>query len=51
MSTGRSPRRGDRKRLYRPSPEASDDLAFSRILVGRIIDKARIELAGDAREA
>jgi hypothetical protein len=43
--------KGGRKRLYRPSPAASDEEAFRRVLADRFIDKARTELAGDAREA
>ena len=41
--------KGGRKRLYRPSPEAPDEETFGRALAGRIIDKARTELARAAQ--
>jgi len=41
--------KGGRKRLYRPSPEAQDEEAFRRALADRLVDKARMELAGDAQ--
>jgi len=37
--------KGDGKRIYRPSPEAQDEETFRRVLTGRIVDKARTELA------
>ena len=40
--------KGGMKRIYRPSLAAPDEEAFRRILVERIVDKARIELTGDA---
>lgn len=43
--------KGGRKRIYRPSPSALDEETFRRVLADRFIDKARTELAGDAREA
>jgi hypothetical protein len=42
--------KGGRKRLYGPSRVAPDEGGFRRILAGRIVDRVRTELLGDAVE-
>jgi hypothetical protein len=42
--------KGGRKRLYRPSRVAPDEDCFRRALAGRIFDRVRTELLGDAVE-
>jgi len=40
--------KGGRKRLYRPSRVTPDEEVFRRVLAGRIFDRVRMELLGDA---
>ena len=42
--------KGGRKRLYRPSRVAPDEDGFRRVLAGRVVDRVRTELLGDAVE-
>jgi hypothetical protein len=42
--------KGGWKRLYRPSRVAPDEDGFRRILAGRVVDRVRTELLGDAVE-